>query len=249
MEDRFSPSRDCDSHDSGFGSFPASPSSTNTAVDALPSHHYPQLSEDAPPILVDCTLYNTYSDVVDDEPACKMPRLLPKGEEEEEEYVKEIDQISTPTSPPLIVPEKDESNKSEQDAKAAEVKSVGKRVRITTPDENEDPYAKCLKPQHPCRWDACQEEFFDVNDLYDHTKEKHFPSLQPSSSSVVSPVSSTSASQDRRKLQPDSDKEELASENKYRCQWRGCTMSLKRGTAEKKVGIRSPLSNVSSGLV
>jgi hypothetical protein len=218
IEDRSSPSRF--SLDSGFSSFPASPS-TNGSLDAPPPlikceyFDETQSQEDLPPpLLVNCALYEE-----NEEPVYKMPRLTAIGNEDKEESTIQLDSL-------LNVPKKEAASIPSYEEPI--IKSA-KRVRISTPEEavkeNDDPYAKCLKPQHPCKWAECTQEFFDVNDLYDHTVEKHFCSLKPS-------ASSTSTNQRIRVVRDD--KEELATEKKYRCQWRECDMSLKRGTAEKK---------------
>lgn len=242
QEDRSSPSRD--SLDSGFSSFPASPSN-NALIDAPPqlincSLYNNQLQEDAPPPLLNCALYNNQLQDDEDEPVCKMPRLVPIDEEE-----LECEQIESPASSPLSIPEKEwEKPKPEaasipqvQEESTSTKQTQKRRVRISTPDEvadeNEDPYAKCMKPQHPCLWANCTEEFYAVNDLYDHTMEQHFCSLRPSGSSSTSTI----ATSNQRKRIIRDDKEELASEKKYRCQWRDCEMSLRRGTPEKKVSI------------
>jgi len=235
QEDRFSPSRD--SLDSGFSSFPASPnsSSSNTA-DAPPQlvkFYNTDSKDDSPPKLVNCSLFNTATDVLtedEDEPTCKMPRLVAIDEESDNELIEESTILS------LSVPEKEEEEPKPETAniptteEPTKVKSSGRRVRIATPneevDENEDPYAKCYKPQHPCQWADCSEEFFDVNDLYDHAMEQHLQLLRPSDS--------LSTSSGRRELSTQDDKEDDESEQKYRCQWLDCGMSLRRGTEEKK---------------
>jgi hypothetical protein len=228
QEDRLSPSRE--SLDSGFGSFPASPNSlSNSVVDAPPALtkccDYFDSQDDAPPTLDNCALYDN-----DEEPVFKMPRLFAIGEEQDEEN--ELCQPSTPKSPPLSVPEKELEEPKPETASIPIEPTLKKRVRIATPegveDENLDPYVKYARPQNSCQWDDCSAEFFDVNDLYDHTLEKHFHSLQPSTSSA-----DTSANQ--RRMAVRDDKEELASEKKYRCKWGDCEQSLRRGTPDKKV--------------
>lgn len=241
QDDRLSPSRE--SLDSGFGSFPASPNSSTNA-DGPPALtkccDYFNSQADTPPTLINCSVYES-----DDEPVFKMPRLFAIGEEEDEED--EISQPTSPISPPLSVPEKEVEEPKPETASIPidSTTTLKKRVRITTPeevDENVDLYEKYSKPQHPCLWANCSDEFFDVNDLYDHTMEQHFHALQPSTSSLPS----TSTAQ--RRMAVRDDKEELASEKKYRCQWGDCEQSLRRGAADKKVSICMLQPNLSAGL-
>lgn len=249
QEDRFSPSRDSldSGFSSGFSSFPASPS-TNVALDDLP----PRLTkcDDLPPPLINFSLYEEDED---DEPAAKMPRLVAIGEENEEDEEMFECENNNSILPQLDMIEKElDEVKSEVDIQQESTISAKKRVRISTPDEttndeNTDPYAKCLKPQHPCRWSSCAEEFFDVNDLYDHFMEQHLQSLRPSSSSSSSSNNSNSTTTQRRRTVCD-DKEEQASEKKYRCQWSECETSLKRGTPDKKVRFCSFCNKMSIGL-
>jgi hypothetical protein len=142
-------------------------------------------------------------------------------------------------SPPLSVPEKEDEPQPEPatippilEPSTSTIKAT-KRVRIAIQDgtEAEDPYARCFVPQYPCRWSSCEEAFFDVNDLYDHTTEHHLNGLRPSGSGVV-----VQDITNRRARSAISEEDEKVSEEKFRCQWKDCEMSLKRGTEEKKVG-------------
>ncbi|KAI6197080.1 C2H2-type domain-containing protein [Aphelenchoides besseyi] len=227
-DDRFSPSRD--SLDSGFdSSFPASPDSQAALVPV-------ELPLDAPPQLDKCPslLPSVIEDVEeDDEPVCKMPRLLPMGEEPASSSSEGIEH-STPRS----VPEADEEPQPETAAVSSAIveddvfAKPTKRVRVITPTDSTDlqnPYSTAFKPRHCCHWADCDEQFFDINELFDHAMSAHLDELRPSSSGCMKSASNTV----QRKMRPARD-EQKENDNAFQCLWVDCEMSLKRGTAEKK---------------
>ncbi|KAI6242662.1 Zinc finger protein jing [Aphelenchoides fujianensis] len=245
-DDRFSPSRD--SLDSGFdSSFPASPDSIAALLPV-------DLSLDGPPVLDKCPLLmpalleENVDDEEDDEPARKMPRLLPMDAEEDEEEEEEEEEVDVtgwsadcptlePSTSPRSIPEVDEQPQPETAAvpptpeqpigSEVAAKPV-KRVRLVTPDQTneklDDPYASAFKPRHCCAWADCEQQFFDVNDLFDHTTAVHLEHLRPNCSKAESRPTA-------RNGRSTEDKE---NEDRFQCQWRDCEMSLKRGTPDKK---------------
>ncbi|KAI6186206.1 Zinc finger protein jing [Aphelenchoides besseyi] len=221
-DDRFSPSRD--SLDSGFeSSFPASPDSQAALVPV-------ELPLDAPPQLDKCpSLLPTVIENVeeDDEPACKMPRLLPMGEEPTS-----LDNISDSTSP--TVPDADEEPQPEATAIVEDqvFAKPTKKVRVITPTDSTDlhnPYSSAFKPRHCCRWADCDVQFFDINELYDHAMSAHLDELRPSASGSTKMENGAV----EPKVRPTRD-DQKENDNTFECLWVDCEMSLKRGTAEKK---------------
>ncbi|CAD5216287.1 unnamed protein product [Bursaphelenchus xylophilus] len=86
------------------------------------------------------------------------------------------------------------------------------------PSTSADEYEPRTSAGFNCLWAGCQQSYGDVNDLYDHAVQEHL--------SII-PLQNISNGTKRRNSE--------ASEKRFQCQWRGCEMTLKRGSADKKL--------------